>query len=640
MYRTLKRWRFLVLLGECLAAMVFARETGESITSLPEVTVKENILRDEPSEESTFETESERVSFSEIARHPSVQLGPSLTASSPPSFSLRGMDASQTVIFFEGIPLTDPVFYSDNLSLIPKLAINKVELFPEAAPASLLSPTLGGAVNLELQDEIKKEKILGHVGNLGRVRMGGQSKIASGFSIDLEYEQAKENFIYQDNNGTPFNEVDDQPKERIHNSFQRVSLLPSIRLGNSQRDNLHIFSLNSFQAAEVPGPTHLPEPFKLQDWNSLSAVRGRATLADNLLGESVVFFRFRGDELRNDLEKDRSLNYTGGARASVEIKEKLWKSGIAVGFNYTKYEYDGEIQKRRQFDVTRLEIPASLTGDFSFGESFHIKPAFLGSLTNSNWNSSPRLGFEYNPRTNFRIFGFVGAVFRGPSLSELYGNQLGISPNPDLQAERANKAEFGAQWFPFMGSNFSRSQLSFSVYGAKAINLISFSRIGPDLQRAENIGKAVWVGHELSLNLKEDSGYFVRPSLVLLWTRNDSQIAAEQGKRLPNRFPLTAQWEAGLDRETWNIVHRATFFSSSFLDKSNQEQLGSYQIHDLYLGLKVKEAGRLEFSIQNLFNITLASASLAGVEISKVVSGVNGYPSAGRRVGVTWLYDF
>ncbi|MFM8270335.1 MAG: TonB-dependent receptor domain-containing protein [Pseudomonadota bacterium] len=636
MFRVLKRFGFLMVLAGWLGGEGVAVETPSAVISLPEVRFGEELNSIAESEEISIDYRPERFSFSGLAESASVVLSPSVTSSSPPIFSIRGMDPSQTRVFIEGVPLTEPVFQSDNLSLIPKLAIQKVDLFNETAPASFLSSSLGGAINLRLQDLILRPKVLGQVGNLGSLRVAGQSQLAFGWSLDLEYEQAKENFEYWNDNATPFNSTDDEIKERVHNSFKRVLILPSFRVQEKRQSSFHFFSLNSFQVADVPGPTHRPNPYELADWNNLTVLRGKTPLAEHLTGDGMLFFRARADELtkenETETEPEPSLNYTSGAKASVNWKQDYWKAEFAAGFNFSKY--------RSKIEVERFELPASLSAQILLGSSFELKPAMLIALSDSKWNASPRLGFDYRPWSSLRLFGFGGWVFRQPSLSELVGNQVGVAANQELKEEMATKAELGFQWFPWLQSSLAKSHVSFSVFGAKAQNLILFSQVGPDLRRAENIGKASWLGQELSFRIENPWGFFSRPSFLWLWTRNESPLAAENGKSLPYRFPMTLLLETGIERDKWNAGHRASFFSPSFTDKMNQEQLAAYQLHDLYLGLKVKEWGLVQLSLQNLFNITLASASMAGVEVSKSVSGINGYPTAGRRIGVTWVYDF
>jgi outer membrane cobalamin receptor len=636
--------KYLIIL--IITVPLWAWATPAEVISLPEVTINDTRPEEDSLVTSTTESLGERISLEGessrslsqvLVASPSVQAMPALTGSAPPTFSLRGMDSTQTLVFVEGIPLTEPVFLSDNLSLIPKLAPQEVDIYSEAVPAAFLANSLGGGIDLHLKERVNRGKVLAQVGNLGLLRVSSQANLLSSVNFDFEYEQAKENFSYLDNQSTPFNSNDDQLKERENNSYRRLSLLPSFRFQNGG-SKVHLFSLNSFQTAETPGPINKPESHRLQDWNSLSAVRGTTVLTQSLSGEGVVFFRFREDELQGT-RQESSLNTTGGARVSLEWKEPQWRSLFALGINYSKYRFEGASENRRQFSFERVELPASGSLHIALGESFTLKPAYLVTLTDSVWNSSPRLGFEMVPSSAVRVFGFGGAVFRHPSLSELYGNQLGLVSNSSLQSETATKAELGMKWSPVFISSTVKSFLSYSVFGARAKNLITFSQVGPDLQRAENIGMASWLGQELSLGVESASGFFCRPSMTWLWTRNESAIAAEKGKDLPYRFPLSIRWEMGTNRESWGAGYRASFFSASYLDKANQEQLAPYHLHDFYLRLKVKAAGQFELNIQNLFNLTLASAAVTGVEVSKYISGVNGYPTSGRRVGVTWIYD-
>lgn len=629
---------------------------NSTVVSLPEVTIDVQ-TKDSHNEENTItELNSENIELGvtnhksvsqELTRSASVQAVPNSTGSAPPSFSLRGMDPSQTRIFVEGIPLTEPVFLSDNLLGLPKLSTHRAELFVGAVPAAFLTSSLGGAINIELRDGRPGNTFLAQTGNLGVIKVGGQSRLNSGLNLNLEYEQADENFSYQDDNGTPFNAADDQLKERSFNRFKRISFLPFFRKENSGKNQFDAFSITSLQLAEVPGPTFRPSPHQLKEGNSLNAIRSRFFLTENVTGEGLLFFRIRGDELSNELAfesraklgKNYTVNYTGGSKATLEWKTGDWDGLAALGVNYTKYDFDGEIQKQNQFSVDSFEIPASVTAKMMVSRFVELKPSYLISISDSQVSTSPRLGFEATLSEQITLFGLGGVFYRRPSLSERYGNNFSLSQNTSLKTETAVKGELGLIWYPHLFDGVTKTSFSFVVFGARAKELITLSQIGAGLQRAENIGKASWVGQELSGRFESRWGTYFRPSILLLQTRNESEIVAETGKLLPFRYPSTVRAEIGIARESWSGGHRISVFSESFFDRANQKRLAPYQIHDLFLGLKVRELGAFELNVQNLFNITLAKVSEAGVDSMQFISGVNGYPTVGRRVGITWVYD-
>lgn len=568
-----------------------------------------------------------------------IQL-PDRGAGASPVFLIRGMDSQQNRIFIEGIPLSEPVFQSGNVLLLPPFSIQSVSVFSSAIPTQFMMDGMGGALNLRLSTPQMRNRFLGKFGNLGFVKVAGQANLNSQTATYLSYFQSQENFSYFDNNGTPFNSDDDQVKVRDHNGFKMFSLLPTWQWKNAEGVRVNAFSLNGIQASEIPGSIYNPEFYDLTQFTHLTGIKTIIPLGNALEMEALGSFRFQRDLLNSKQESEtkRISKNTGLTSPGAQL---AFRWNVAPSFS-TSWGVGGRFSKRLS-EETNTEIPFFAAVDMGSAVSWKIQPAVFGQYipggTTSEVHLSPRIAGEYRLHPLGRLRGQVGNYFRRPSLSELYGNNAGLEANPDLKNETGFKSELGTDWF-FEGARNVRHKISLTLFAAQTTNLISFFPSSASSRKPQNIGRAVWMGQELQYEVESPLGWKVRPSLVRLQTRNDSPVVAENGRALPWRFPWVARLDISFERGQWNMGYRGSVFSRSFLDVANQQEMGSYSLHDLFVGVSLKQLGRFEFDVLNLFDVQSVVSSQGGAETFDSISGVVGYPVAGRRVGLSWWVDF
>ena len=611
---------------------------------LPELKMEETApLRDSQFGEEEGQSEvvfiENRFSFSvsdHLTRIPGVQVN-QLNLGAPPRFLLQGMNPEQNRIFLEGLPLGEPYSQTAHAALIPTLSIESVEVFPGLVPVHFLSSGLGGAIDIQLETgSQKKNSFLTQLGNLGFLRASGHSHFSDGHQVSIEWTQSRENFSFLDNNGTPLNSSDDSVRERTHNGFQRALFFPSLSWHPGALSRIHLFSLNSFQRTEVPGPTHSPDFSDLNELMSFTGLKGRfQTDLDSIL-EGAVYFRAQQDQLSGLRVEQTSQQLGYGARLNGAWKTEALETGLGMGFDSSQYNGQGR----------SLSFPVSVHGVGRLSEKWELKPAVLGQMEVSlespervsAFRLSPRLGWQFQLSNHWRLRGLIGQFFRTPSLAETLGNQTSLEANPNLTVEKALKSELGMDWF-FSGKN-NQFRFSSTLFGAQAHNLIVYAPQTKSTQRAENIGRARWLGQEFLAEMQNSIGLTLRPSASVLFTTNDSDWAAEKGKQLPNRFPFSSRVEVGFQKPRGEGGYRLSYFSSSFLDRANTQKMEGYFVHDIYGGLNTRALGRFELTFANLLNVQNVGTVLDGNPSSASISGFFGYPTSGRRISALWKYDW
>jgi len=647
-----KRWKICIYIGFLVGALLgeagLSKNASEGVL-LPEVKVgEEEPLWDWERGEGPQET----VGTFEVGPHPvvdllqsspSIQVAPTGTLGDPPSYSVRGFESSQARVFLEEIPLTESAFQSNSLLFLPSLAVESLEVFPTAVPVSFLSAGIGSAVNFNLQSLKPKNTFLVEGGDLGFFKAAASAPLFAGAKMYLDYVQSNEDFTYWDNNGTPFNSADDQLKTRENNHFRRLSLMPFWNFSLPRGFEAKAFSLAGFQNKTTPGSTETPEAHQLREWVNVSALKLRGPLSDQWISESTFYVRWKKEDLTS-LAIDSgssSKNTTLGGKVSFLFKEFSWNSRFSLGLQSEEFFVKAD-SRNRGVESVQWEAPFSLATQWDVNPKLSLYPSFLGLLHNANgdfqgdWemNSSSRFGMEYRFNRSLAVQGFLARVFRKPSLSERYGFQTNIEGNSELLDETAWKAELGWKWKPA-----NHLQLSQTVFGAQARNLIALVPKSSNTYQAENISAARWMGQEIALRFYQETGWSFRPALVSMITQNNSDIASESGKLLPHRSPLSFQGITSWDSGRWFVSHRIQYLSAAFVDRANLKEREAYQLHDLSMGFVDKEWGKFEVKLLNLFNVTLASVAEGGVEVNQYLNGDSNYPSTGRRVSFSWIYD-
>jgi outer membrane receptor protein involved in Fe transport len=548
------------------------------------------------------------------------------------------MDSQQTRLFIEGVPLSDPAFQTGNLLLFPALSVGTVSLFPSSVPTQFMTDGMGGAINLKLSHPALYNRFFGRVGNLGLVKVAGQGRLSSQVVAHLGYFQSQENFKYLDNNGTPFNSGDDSWKERIHNGFKMFSILPVGEWKIQRGLKLTAFSLNGLQESEVPGSVYQPDFYSLTQFTNLTGAKTAISLGPYLDLEVLGFFRLQRDVLKPEKqslgERLRDSRNTGVTSTGAQLSFR-WFVAEELKINWGAGGRFSETLERK----TDVEVPLSAQIDFKPTDSVNLQPSFvaqyLPGTSASKVKLSPRLGWGYQLSSNGCIRGFLGSVFRRPSLAELFGNSQGLESNPELQTETGLKSEVGTDWILARGEK-TVHKLSYTLFAARVKNLIHYFPSSPTTRKPMNIGGASWVGQELQYEMQSLSGWTLRPSISWLNTQNESSVVSESGKQLPQRFPWRALFDFSYEAEGWCLGYRGSVYSKSFLDSSNQQDLAPYTIHDVFLGISFKKIGKLDFDVINLFDVTAVGSSQGGLQTVDSISGVMGYPVAGRRFGITW----
>ena len=587
------------------------------------------------------------------------------------SYSIRGQDATQSRFFLEGIPLTDAEFNNDNTAHLPFGSLGKVELYPEGIPTFLAEDGLGGAMNFSLDPpHAKRSQMAVRMGSFDSVRVYGRTPVLTqSGQIHVEYGQSNEDFVYYDDNGTPFNSDDDKYSRRSNNRYRRVSVLPEILLYESATQSLRVFSLNSYRDMEVPGATSAPTVGKLKQFFGLTAIKHKGSLAPHVQDEAHVFARWNREQYQTS-ETPLSVASSGasdsrdlalGIKSQIKLDTYFPNEMDAVaGLGFESFHIQSELARSDSTEKQRLEVPLGFSARLPLvGSALIVKPAVLshyyfyssvGSVTPGMLSPprspasysllSPRLGIASQVVPHSHLRATVGSYYRAPSMYELYGTPFGITPSPDLTYERAYKGDVGFDLeYRTSIAMLREIRVSYTYGFARTHDLITYVDNSQQSKVAVNVGES-WIGtHELSATVESAYHFQMRGALSFLHTENLSDVSYEKGKELPHRPPYRIHTVLGYEHTPFYGNYAVSVMGPTYWDLSNTMRVEKTIEHDINVGWDSRSIGVFEVSIQNLTDVLTASASFGGIQTVDNTTGYLGYPAPGRRVYVSWKYE-
>jgi iron complex outermembrane receptor protein len=313
---------------------------------------------------------------------------------------------------------------------------------------------------------------------------------------------------------------------------KRGSLLVRVAQRLSPELELDVLGQGTVGDRGVPGSwTELTSTARAQDRGGLLGARLRGIAAD--VGWSVrAWGRADRIELTN-LQAFGScstcpplLQNTGADQLEGELVAPLGTRQTLRAFASAGGE---SIRGSSTGNHGRARFAVSAADDLRLNETVSLHPAvrfddagqFQGVSpgVSALWRSSPlelRAGF--------------GLSFRAPTFSELYLDQGGITPNPDLQPERAWSADAGVAW------RTSSLTLSASVFWSRYREIILYELYPPRRLSPFNAGAARIAGAELQAVLPLPRGFAAEVAYSFLDAVNERK-GPQNGHHLPYRPP-------------------------------------------------------------------------------------------------------
>lgn len=261
--------------------------------------------------------------------------------------------------------------------------------------------------------------------------------------------------------------------------------------------------------------------FTESNWNIKQSINS------NTYSRNYVQLRPWGDLEKDDTTNEDYLEY------ELLVNKSFGSNEITAGFETYNAKYKSDRILFGTQELNNQSLFAQYDMDFLNQLSAIIGLRFDNY---SEYNSvlSPRVGFMFRFKENWKLRSSWGQGFRAPSFMERFIDwnhvqfNYSVEGNPNLEPEKSDGINIGIEYV-----NTSKYQMSLMFYQTKFKNLIEDFTIKPGLLSYQNIDKATFSGLELMCQLKISDQFDSK------WGVNWVNNVDGQNKTIPNTIPLS-----------------------------------------------------------------------------------------------------
>jgi iron complex outermembrane receptor protein len=490
------------------------------------------------------------------------------------------------------------------------------------SPLALGSAAPGGAINLVTLSATSASEARTALGSWDTMEArasvsGVRGTLAS--LLHFGYQGSRGDFVYADDNGTPFNALDDSLSRRLNNRFDSASGLASVtwrpsagvRIG--AREDL-------FQKIQgVPGlgqvPALHPRLAFLRSLTQLDGswdgarVRPTVSVRGSFQHERT---QFRDTNAELGLGRHDTNDHVNGGGAALEL---VWRT-LPLGFTVRGLGELREDHARLADGADGLPDPGEsrrVTRGASAGLEWRpvgddvvlmlaqrwdrltdrVHTNGLGSLA-QNYEitrelQSPQIGFAVHGPLGLEVRANSAQSTRAPDFLELFGNQGSVLGNPALQPEHVTSWDTGVVWELPTGTQ-ARTSVEWAHFESYAQDLVLYVKNSPSSVRAQNIARATIAGDELSVRTSGPFGLSASGAFTWQTAIDHGPVPFWSGKRLPQR-PAQAgnarvEWRAnrfmlgGIRVSDVSLAGMVDMLGDNYLDRYNRQRVGSRTITD------------------------------------------------------------
>lgn len=506
------------------------------------------------------------------------------------STSIRGGNASQSVINWNGFNINSPMLGQSDLSILPGFLFDDVSILYGGASSLNGSGAMGGSVMLKNGSGFNKGmsiKAFTDFASYNCSRNGiafqlSKSKFTT--STKLYFNKGNNNFLHGDSINGVFTTQD-----QLHNKLQQLGLMQENQflLNKSNKLSFNLWLQNSDKQL----PANTTEKVSQASQEDQFA---RTTLTWQYTREKYTLF------IRSALFKD-AFNYTDSATAMYsknkstsiinEIENKLTinkQQVIDFGINQTYQEGNCSVYTK---NINRYAAFASW--------QFINKTKWLSAKTDVRqelipfkeihpftWNAA----LELKPLAYLNFYANAGKLFRLPTLNDWYWTPGG---NPDLKPEDGYTYEIGSS----LNKQLKATQINLSVsYFQRNIKnwivwLPGASNVWTPMNllfvKSKGIETESSITHQyrkLKMCFMVNTNYIVSSNQTAL-NENDESI----GRQLIYTPMYSGSGTAIISYSNISFVYNTSYTGYRYTSTDNYEYLSPYWIHNISIAYKLKK---------------------------------------------------
>ncbi len=567
--------------------------------------------------------------------------------------SLRGAPAGEVTILLDGAPLTSAAHGVVSLADLPSTALERIEVYRGLSPLGLGVASPGGAINLVTLSSRELRELRLARGSFdtweGRVTAAGNRRAFSGL-FHLGYQGSRGDFSYHDDNGTPYNAIDDTTSRRLNNRFDAGTLIAGLTWEPRPGWRLVVREDAFHKAQGLPGLGAVPARHpRLELERSLSHLELSSATAGawpelrlrGALNREITRFRDREAEL--GLGRHHSDDHVAGEQMALELEWPRLPFRVALlgaadlrwdrAFLHDALDgYPDPPESRRQaagaavgMQWRPLDGPLLLHAARRWErQADRLRSVGAGGAPRASdvtrESSSPQLGARVAGPVGLGLRANWTRAERSPDFLELFGNQGSVLGNAALRPEWAESWDAGGDWGFRRGEGWS-GMLEGAHFESHARDLVVYMRNSQSSVRAQNVSRARIRGEELSWRLASPWGIAAAGSLTRLSARDEGPIPFWRGKRLPQRPERQGDLRLEAERGPLRVSADWQYLGENYLDPSNRQLVSARSLWGATLSVSaLAQAVRVSVEGKNLGDERAAD--------------VGGFPLPGRSVFV------
>lgn len=575
------------------------------------------------------------------------------------TISIRGSTAEQVQIYLDGVPLNQATGGGVDLGDLPVGGVESIEIYRGAVPARFGGNSIGGVVHIRTRQAGGDMAGRAHVGlgSFGTRRTGLSASGSPGswrLLALVEYAGSDNDFRFWDDNGTEYNDRDDEWTERVNADFGSLrTLLKARRPWRGTTVQAHT-SLD-INRRGIPGIGNYQSlSTRFDTWRSTTEVEAFGTLgALGAAGYRLSAYRLIQSEEFSDLhdevgagtQHDRNRTHSLGARGEVNaLVPRLGMVTVFAGWRRERFDprnllepasllldsrrlgYRGGIEAELPLFGDRLQLSAGTQAE-ALEDRFWDQEIVAAQDTGRN-NSETlwghRLGLRLHLADAWTLQGHRGTYQRAPNFYELFGDRGAVAGNVDLTSESGVNWDAGLVYRPNSGTRLEQAEVAY--YDNRTDDLIRFIQNSQRVSQPQNIGEVRIRGVEARVQVRAIRGVRLSGNYVYQRPENRSPFSYEKGNDLPNapRHRLNLRTSAATGRVS--LYHEISRESRHFLDRANLRPVESRVVQSLGGSVEVVAATELSWEIRNLTD--------------NQVADLWGYPLPGRAAFVSLHYQF
>ncbi len=440
------------------------------------------------------------------------------------SLSLRGTSAAQTLVLLDGHRIADPQLGQLDLSLLPTVLLESVELLHGAGSARWGTDGVGGVVNLRTaraeEDRLLLSSAAGAWGerSLGGLAAGSHGAV-SGVAA-AEASAADGDFLYFD----PTEGLNGDTVRRTGAGRSRHSLYARGEV-TSGPTTAHLAGWLGAADRGLPGSVgSRPAGERQHDrhlrlWGGVTSRLGAVALRAGGLVQ-LAALRYQNPALGLD-DTGRTRLASGEVEAQSLVGEQ-WLVGGGVTGGVGTAAHPSLSGRARE---TRLGVFAWATGEVG---RLLLYPALRADVYLRSAGAeraisavSPRLGANLRLAGALRLKASAGLAFRAPTFNDRFWQPGG---NPDLNPERG--------WTADLGAHVARNGLSaeVTVFASRLLDQIVWQPTAAGHYAPKNLSRTQTLGVEASADVR---GLMLGPAEVgggTVYTLTDAVDRSMPGK--------------------------------------------------------------------------------------------------------------